>query len=122
MNIGLKFALVWGLSFGAVGIALGTALAAWVNVGVLLYLARGRRLVHIDQQFRNAIAPTIVASVATGLAAFAGDRMGLLLAAHLGRFADEGRLALAVILGCAAYGVIVLVMRSRLPLGRFART
>jgi hypothetical protein len=48
--------------------------------------------------------------------------MGLLLAVDFGRFADEARLALAVLLGGTAYGVVVLVMRSRLPLGRFARS
>ena len=39
VNVALKFALVWGFHFGAVGIALGTSVAAWVNVGVLVYMA-----------------------------------------------------------------------------------
>jgi putative peptidoglycan lipid II flippase len=121
VNIALKFALVWGLSLGAVGIALGTAIAAWVNVGVLLFLAVSRKLIHIDAAFRRALVPTLVASGATGLAAFAGDRTGQFFFGRFGHFADEGSLALAVLFGCAAYGFVILLMRSRLPLGRLAR-
>ena len=43
-NIAMKIALVWGLGFGVVGIALGTSLAAWINLGLLGLMARRRKL------------------------------------------------------------------------------
>ena len=41
-NIGLKFVFVWGLGLGVAGIALGTALGAWINVALLTWLGRSR--------------------------------------------------------------------------------
>ncbi|HXJ01529.1 MAG TPA: murein biosynthesis integral membrane protein MurJ, partial [Micropepsaceae bacterium] len=72
VNIALKFAFVWGLGFGAVGLALGTSLAIWVNVGVLIGMARSRGLIAIDGTFLRAIGPSLLAAAATGAGALAG--------------------------------------------------
>ena len=34
-NIALKVVFVWGLDLGVAGLALGTALGAWINVAML---------------------------------------------------------------------------------------
>ncbi|HET7335484.1 MAG TPA: murein biosynthesis integral membrane protein MurJ [Rhizomicrobium sp.] len=119
VNIALKFALVWGLGFGAVGIALGTALAAWVNVGALLFLARRRDLLSIAPAFWRALAPILLAAAATGGAAYAG---GFIASLHVhGAFRDEIMLGVAIVFGCTAYGLVVFGLRRFLPLSRGAR-
>ncbi|HEY4125512.1 MAG TPA: murein biosynthesis integral membrane protein MurJ [Rhizomicrobium sp.] len=121
VNIALKIALVWGAHLGATGIALGTSLAAWVNVGVLVMLARSRGLLTIDSVFKRSLPPTFLATIATG----AGAVLGVWLGGHLhfgsGALADEVSLACAVLCGGAGFAAVTLVFRHALPLGRLAR-
>ncbi len=121
VNIALKIALVWGLNFGAVGIALGTALAAWVNVGMLLYLANSRKLIRVHAAFWRSLGPIVAASVATGGAALGGVALCARFAAT-GRFADEFALAAAVISGVAGYALATYIFRRALPLGKLRRS
>jgi putative peptidoglycan lipid II flippase len=115
VNIALKFAFVWGLGFGAAGLALGTSLAIWVNVGVLIAMARSRGLLVIEGTFRRAIAPSLLAAAATGTAALGGVALADALAPN-----DLMRLVCAVLSGGLAYGGVVLLFRRKLPLGRLA--
>ena len=58
VNVALKMIVfVWGLGLGAVGIALGTSFAAWVNVALLLSLARRRDLLDITSDLTRALLP-----------------------------------------------------------------
>ncbi|MBV9332239.1 MAG: murein biosynthesis integral membrane protein MurJ [Alphaproteobacteria bacterium] len=121
VNIALKLLFVWGLGLGAVGIALGTALAAWVNVGLLVMLASSRHLLRIDSAFRKSLIPIVLIAVATGAATFLGARYGLPSVARASRFADTLRLAAAIVCGAAALGASTFFAKSALPLGRLAR-
>ncbi|MGH6877173.1 MAG: murein biosynthesis integral membrane protein MurJ [Rhizomicrobium sp.] len=119
-NVALKFVLVWGFHFGAVGIALGTALGAWVNVGVLLWLARSRHLISLHASFTRSLAPTVLAAAATGVFAFAGATLMHRLL-HPGLLQDEAMLAAAIAAGGAVFGAVSLAFRGSLPLGRLSR-
>jgi putative peptidoglycan lipid II flippase len=121
VNIALKIALVWGVHLGAVGIALGTSIAAWVNVGVLVMLARSRGFLTIDRVFVRSLPPTFLATLATGAAALLGAWLSTHLHFDNALFADEAALACAVVLGGAAFLAVGFVFRERLPLGRLAR-
>ena len=55
-NIALKVFFVWGLHLGVAGMALGTALGAWINVALLTWLGRSRALLAIERQFLRALA------------------------------------------------------------------
>ncbi len=120
VNIGMKFLLVWGFHLGAVGVALGTTLGSYANVGLLLFLALRRDLLTVESHFTRALPAIVLAAVATGAAALAGvwlvERYG-----HLHRFHNEAVLAAAILLGGLAYGVVTLLFRRTLPLGRLAR-
>jgi putative peptidoglycan lipid II flippase len=109
------------MHLGAVGIALGTALAAWANVGVLIWLAMSRGHLSINAGFWRALPPILLATAVTGLGAYTGRRFGPLLVAHSGLWQDVATLGLAVGLGVAGYLVVLAVFRRSLPLGRFAR-
>jgi putative peptidoglycan lipid II flippase len=118
-NIALKVLFVWGLHWGVAGIALGTALGAWVNVGMLTWFGRSRALLAIEKQFVRALPPALLAALACGAGAWLGARAGETLAN--GRHADIAALACAIALGGLGYVATVLLLRGRLPLGRFAK-
>ena len=112
-NIALKFVFVWGLGFGVAGIALGTALGAWVNIGVLTWIGKSRALLAIERQFLRALPAALLAALATGAGAWIGA--GLLQAQG-----DVAALAAAIACAGLGYGTVLLLFRGRLPLGRTA--
>lgn len=120
VNIAMKIVFVWGFDLGIAGIALGTSLGAWVNVGQLGFLGRRRNLLHVSGGFRRAVFPVLAAAIATAAGTFAAVHLvGPVL--HAGALREIVLLALAIVAGTAAYGVTVFLFRNRLPLGRFAR-
>ena len=118
-NITLKVIFVWGFHLGIAGVALGTALGAWINVGMLTWSGRSRALLAIEQSFLRALPPVLLAAVATGAGAWAG----VYLAAPYtsGHFTDKFQLCAAILCAAIAYGAVTLIFRKRLPLGRLAR-
>ncbi|HTW35360.1 MAG TPA: murein biosynthesis integral membrane protein MurJ [Rhizomicrobium sp.] len=119
VNIAVKLALVRGAGFGIAGLALGTAIGAWVNVGLLVFLARRRDLLKFSRDFWRALVPIVLAAAGTAGAAYAAvDIGGGLLHFHL--FRQQALLALAILASGIVYGAVVLIFRKRLPLGRFA--
>jgi putative peptidoglycan lipid II flippase len=117
VNIALKLVLVWGLNLGIAGIALGTSLAAWVNVGLLILLGNRRGLLRINGEFRRALFPTLLAGAATAACAWTVVFLG----AHAvppGALHQVFLLALSAGASILVYGAIVFLFRRRLPLGR----
>jgi len=120
VNIALKILFVWGLNLGIAGIALGTAIAAWVNVGTLLVLARRNGLLQVSAAFTNALLPIFLAAGAAGAGAWFGTRIGAALVQH-GTWHEVVMLATAIALGGVAYLTVAFVFRNTLPLGRLTR-
>ncbi len=118
-NIVLKMIFVWGLHLGVAGLALGTALGAWINVALLTWFGHSRALLAIEKAFVKSLPPVLIAAIATGAAAW----FGAWIAAPLlpGRFSDVAALAGAMLLGIIAYSMVVWIFRRALPLGKFAR-
>lgn len=119
VNVGLKFLLVWGFHLGAVGVALGTSLGSWANVSLLLWLALRRDLLTVESHFMRALPAILLAAAATGAAALGGVWLGESML-HLHRFQHEALLGLALLCGGLAYGLVTLLFRRVLPLGRLA--
>ncbi|HEY2035036.1 MAG TPA: murein biosynthesis integral membrane protein MurJ, partial [Rhizomicrobium sp.] len=118
-NIALKVIFVWGFHLGIAGVALGTSLGAWINVGQLVWQGRRRGLLRVSPTFKRAVVPILLAGIATGLGAYIAVTFGGRFL-HAMNLRELVLLAFAFILGTAAYGSIVLLFRKRLPLGRFA--
>jgi putative peptidoglycan lipid II flippase len=118
VNVALKFALVWGLHFGAVGIALGTSLAAWVNVGVLVYMAERRELLTINAAFLRSLPGIFSSAIATGAGAFGGAWLWARAVPGTGAIHDAAMLGAGVMCGTAAYLTMTFVFRRTLPIGR----
>jgi putative peptidoglycan lipid II flippase len=119
VNIAVKFALVQGLGMGIAGLALGTSIGAWVNVGLLVFIARKRDHLRLSHDFWGALVPIVLAAAGTAAAAYAAVHIGgAMLQLHL--FMQQVLLAMAIVASGVVYGTIVLIFRKRLPLGRLA--
>jgi putative peptidoglycan lipid II flippase len=113
INITAKFFFVWGLHMGVAGIALGTAIGAWTNVAILVWLGRSRDLLAIEKIFLNALPAALLAAAACGAGAWLGAN---LLKAH----GDVVALAAAILFAGLGYGAMLLVFRNQLPIRRAA--
>jgi putative peptidoglycan lipid II flippase len=119
-NIALKIIFVWGFHLGIAGVALGTSLGAWVNVGALVFLARRRELLRISPEFWRGFGPALAAAAATGVGALGAVELGERFVRGIGAVHDAELLGLAIVVATAAYGAIVFTFRGALPLGRRA--
>ncbi len=120
-NIAIKCALVLGLGWGIGGIALGTALGAWVNVAMLVWFSKRAGYLTIQPILRRALLPIFLAALMVGAGAIAGVALvehRLLPLGLSGGWSDIASLGFAAVLSAAGYGVVVLVFRRRLPLSR----
>ncbi len=118
-NILLKIVFVWGLDLGVAGIALGTAIGAWINVGILTWFGHSRSLLAIESLFVRALAPVLISAVAAGAGAWIGAHLGATLVP--GRFADLSALITAIVGSGIGYLAVVFALRQRLPFEKLAR-
>ena len=119
-NILLKLLFVWGFGLGIAGIALGTALGAWINVASLVAAGRGKGLLHIHAVFRRALLPILLAGIAAAGGAWIGANLTQNYV-HVSFQANLWPLAGAGIVGITCYGAVLLVFRRALPLGKLTR-
>lgn len=119
VNIAFKFLLVWGFHLGIAGIALGTSLGAWTNVVLLILVGRRRGLLRLNETFSRSLLPAVLAAIATGATAYGAVVWGGQLL-HAVWQREVVLLALAIAASGVVYGLIILIFRRRLPLGRFA--
>ena len=94
-NIALKVLFVWGLHLGVAGVALGTALGAWINVAILTWSGKSQTLLAIETAFVRALPPVLLAAIATGAGAWLGARAASLVVQ--GHLADMAGLAAAIV-------------------------
>lgn len=113
LNIAAKLFFVWSLNMGVAGIALGTAIGAWTNVAILIWLGHSRDLMAIEKIFLHSLPAALLGALACGAGAWAGAN---LLKAH----GDIVALAAAMLLAGLGYGAMLFLFRNRLPLRRLA--
>lgn len=118
-NIVLKVALVWSAGLGIAGLALGTALGAWVNVGLLTWYGHSRALLAIEKAFVQALPPVLLAAAMTGVGAWVGAWYGA--RALPGPYADLAGLFSAMLGAGLLFVAAIAIFRGRLPLGRLSR-
>ncbi len=120
VNVGVKIALVWGLSFGVVGLALGTSIGAWVNLATLAFMARRRNILVVTSEAKRAALPLIATTMVAATGFFVAVHVGPNLLSSLS-WREEGVFLLALVLGGAAFLGSVAIFRSRLPLASLGR-
>lgn len=101
VNVALKVALMG--SFAQVGLALATSVGAWINVGLVIYLARKRGFFATDSRFRRSAWVIALASLILAAVLWAGRAWLPDLLQNLPLLRAEATLALLGILGGIAY-------------------
>jgi putative peptidoglycan lipid II flippase len=106
VNLLLKLALF--SSMGAAGLALATAVGAWVNVTLLVLLAWRRHWIAPDRALGGAVTAACAASLVLAVIVLVADGPIERAAAGLPAFRTEAHLVALGLLGMAVYGIAVL--------------
>jgi putative peptidoglycan lipid II flippase len=114
-NIAMKIALVWGVGFGVVGLALGTSFGAWINFAVLAYLARRRAVLVATPELKRAILPVAAAAAAAAVGFSGGVALSHAILRPGAALYDVTGFVIAGFCGAGAYVLIVMVLRRSLP-------
>ncbi len=107
VNIILKLALIG--PFQHVGLALGTSIAAWVNVGLLIWFGWTRGFVALDERARHTLPRLLLCGLVMALVLYGGMILTRSLVGETGH-ADRIRLALLMVMGGLSYGGMLLAL------------
>ncbi len=108
VNVALKLALY--APMGAAGLALATAVGAWINFGALALLALRDGSMRLDATFGKVCAAVAAASAVLGLVAIVGRGPAAAAGRALGFFQAETQLMLLGLAGCMVYAVVVIAL------------
>src|SRR5262249_18406345 len=111
VNRGLKIALMGPLA--QVGLALATAVGAWVNLCLLVWFAARQRLIVLDARLVHAIWRLAVAAVVLALVLWLAQAPIAALFSAWTRLRYEAMLATLSVLGACAYIGTVLALFGR---------
>ena len=106
VNVALKLALYQPL--GAPGLALATAVGAWINLGALAFLALRQGLMRFDGTLAKVLAATAAASLALAGAGVLARAPAAWAARAVGRFEPEISLGCLGALGALVYAAVLL--------------
>ena len=117
VNVAFKIVLMGPLA--QVGLALATSIGAWINLLLLLWLAKRADLIAFDPRLRRSAVRLAMAGAMLGLALwYVGPRLSDWTRLH-----DEAVLALLIVIGAIVYGGMLSMLFGRewLALYRAAR-
>ncbi len=106
-NVALKLALY--KPYGAAGLAFATALGAWLNFGLLAFLALRGGSMKLDGTLARVSASVVVASAVLAGFALLADAPMRQIVLRFGRFTDELHLVAMGLCGAALYGAVLLL-------------
>ncbi len=119
INVAMKIALVGSLA--QVGLALATAVGAWINLLLVIGFAVRFEYLAFDRRLAASIGKFAVAGIVLGASLWAGARFASLQLAQLPVLRDEAALLFLVVLGAAVYGAAIWLLFGRNWLRRLVR-
>lgn len=111
VNIALKILLMGPLQ--QVGLALATAIAAWINVGLVLWFAHRAGLFSVDSGLQRSLVKLGAAALVLGAVLWTGSRHIVAMFASWRGMQDEGALAALAVIGAAVYAAMILALFGR---------
>jgi len=108
VNVLLKIVLMGSLA--QVGLALATAVGAWVNLLLVLGFAVRAGYLHLDRALLRSFAKFLLSGVVLGAVLWLAARFAAVQFADLSGFRDEAALLLLVAVGTVVYGGAVLLL------------
>jgi putative peptidoglycan lipid II flippase len=112
VNLALKVALMGALA--QVGLALATAVGAWINLLLVIGFAMRAGYFEVDRSLRVSLGKFLVAGVVLAAVLWFTARFALAQFAHWSTMRDEAALGLLIIVGALVYaGAILLLFGPR---------
>src|SRR6266404_361463 len=111
VNVALKVALMGSLA--QIGLALATAVGAWINLLLVLFFAVRAGYLELDRAWITSLAKFAAAGVLLAAALWATARFASFYFAQMHAFRDETALLLLIVAGAFAYGVLILLLFGR---------
>ena len=120
VNIAFKVALMGPLA--QVGLALATAIGAWINFGLVVWFAARAGLFSVDDRLKLSTAKIAVAGVVLALTLWLAQDPVLSLYRTWGLLRDVAALATLAAIGAIVYGCLVAALFGRQWLAAFGRS
>ncbi len=111
VNVALKIALVGALA--QVGLALATAVGAWINLLLVFGFAVRAGYLDLDRALMQSLAKFIVAGVVLGAALWFAARFAAAHFSQLSALRDEAALLLLIVVGTIVYAGSILLLFGR---------
>src|ERR1700704_138424 len=120
VNVALKILLVGALA--QVGLALATAVGAWINLLLVIGFAVRKGYLDLDRALMQSLAKFLVCAVVLAAALWFAARFATAYFAQLSVLRDEAALALLVGVGATVYGGSVLLLFGRRGISSLVRS
>jgi putative peptidoglycan lipid II flippase len=101
VNVALKIALVGSLA--QVGLALATAVGAWINLLLVLGFAVRAGYLKFDRALLLSLARFLASGIVLAAVLWLAERLAAAQLAHLSTLRDETALALLIVIGTIVY-------------------
>jgi putative peptidoglycan lipid II flippase len=111
VNILIKIALMGPLA--QVGLAIATAIGAWVNLGLVAFFASRAGIAAVDGRLKRSMLLLTAIGCVFGIVLFLSSRAVMAFYRDLPAFRDEAALATLAVIGGVIYGALVLVLLGR---------
>jgi putative peptidoglycan lipid II flippase len=119
VNVALKVALMGTLA--QIGLALATAIGAWINLLLVLGFAVRRGFLELDREWLKSLAKFAVSGIVLAAALWLTARFATIYFAQMTAFRDELALLLLMVSGLFVYGFCILVLFGRAWIFRLIR-
>ncbi|HEX7882157.1 MAG TPA: murein biosynthesis integral membrane protein MurJ [Afipia sp.] len=119
VNVALKIVLVGSLA--QIGLALATAVGAWVNLLLVVLFAIRAKYFVFDRAFLASLAKFTAAGAVLAAALWLTSRWAASALASMTSLRDETTLGILIVAGAAVYGSCILLLFGRRWLARLVR-
>jgi putative peptidoglycan lipid II flippase len=110
-NVGLKIALVGSLA--QVGLALATAVGAWINLLLVVAFAVRAGHLELDSALTKSLAKFVVCGAVLGAALWFAAKFASAYLASMSAFRDETALLLLTVVGAFVYAFSIGLLFGR---------
>jgi putative peptidoglycan lipid II flippase len=111
VNIVFKIALMGPLA--QVGLALATAIGAWINFVLVLYFSARAGLIALDPTLKSTLGKLAIAGLALAVVLFTAAPWANALFSSWSRLRDLSELVALALVGAAVYGALVVALFGR---------
>jgi putative peptidoglycan lipid II flippase len=108
VNVALKIALVGPLA--QVGLALATAVGAWINLSLVIAFAARAGYLQLDSVLMRSLAKFAAAGVVLGIALWLMAGLSASTMSHLSTLHDEAAFLLLIVVGALVYAGAILIL------------